>query len=69
MLGVWLYSSDGRAMYYVMVAVPMPPAVIFNNMYFVWSPTNGRYQLFAPPYAEEAPADHPEAPPGMTPPF
>lgn len=44
MVTVWLYATDGRALYYVTVPTPMPPYVTFGGRTFAWNGEHQRYE-------------------------
>lgn len=45
MTNVWLYSADGRALYWVRVPLPMPLAVTYSGMVYYWVAPHNRYEL------------------------
>lgn len=56
MVPVWLYSSDGRAMFCAYVQVPMPVSVTYGGLVFVWSATYQQYRQYTPVMVAEAAA-------------
>ena len=59
MIAVWLYGSDGRALYCVYVQSPMPLTVTFAGSAFAWNSAARRYEQMAVAYA--VPGDAPFA--------
>lgn len=54
---VWLYDSDGRPMYYVVVLTPFTPKVAYAGLTFDWDATRQRYEKeeYTCPYFTAAP--------------
>lgn len=62
MINVWLYASDGRALYFVSVPTPMPMVVNYAGLVFGWDAGKSRYIQSSPvppypgPYYSASPA-------------
>jgi sugar lactone lactonase YvrE len=57
MTPVWLYSSDGRKLAYVLVPVPQPDCVTYQGRYFSWSGEKRHYEEMPQAYTGAAALD------------
>lgn len=61
MTPVWLYASDGRALYCVYVQTPMPKVLTYGGKLFAWNSADRQYVEYQPitpqavPQGQESP--------------